>query len=143
MTTPEVFKKPQVVAQHELQLQLNSKASNNKASGFTNTNHSFGLKHGSYPKPANQGAEPKRLQKEEEEKKTVMLNDENMQRLLKSQDGKNQIIKTNALKGYMPLQQLPANPRNGRPHLMVLSGNLHKRIEVLRFASRLNQDRAS
>ena len=43
----------------------------------------------------------------------------------------------------LPLQQLPANPRNGRPHLMVLSGNLHKRIEVLRFASWLNQDRAS
>lgn len=46
-----------------------------------------------------------------------------------------------ARQSLLHLQHLPPNPRNWRPHLMVLSGDLHKRIEVLRFASWLNQDR--
>ena len=39
------------------------------------------------------------------------------------------------------LHSLPENPRNWRPHLLLLAGDLQKRIGLLRFASWLNQER--
>jgi len=39
------------------------------------------------------------------------------------------------------LEWLPGNPRNWRPHILLFSGSVRKRLELLRFASWLNQDR--
>ena len=39
------------------------------------------------------------------------------------------------------MRGLPENPRNWRPHLLLLAGDLQKRIGLLRFASWLNQER--
>jgi amino acid transporter len=39
------------------------------------------------------------------------------------------------------LRTLPMDPRNWRPHILVFTEDLEKRIDLLRFASWLNQDR--
>lgn len=39
------------------------------------------------------------------------------------------------------LSELPANPRNWRPHILLFAGDVEKRINLVRFASWLNHDR--
>ena len=39
------------------------------------------------------------------------------------------------------LKELPRNPRNWRPHILLFAGDVQKRLELVRFASWLNQDR--
>jgi amino acid transporter len=41
----------------------------------------------------------------------------------------------------LKLRQLPVDPRNWRPHILVFAGDLDKRMELVRFAAWLNQDR--
>ncbi|MCB1054725.1 MAG: Na-K-Cl cotransporter [Acidobacteria bacterium] len=41
----------------------------------------------------------------------------------------------------LQLRRLPVDPRNWRPHILVFAGDLSKRIELVRFASWLNQER--
>lgn len=39
------------------------------------------------------------------------------------------------------LRQLPVAPRNWRPHILVFAGDLDRRLDLVRFAAWLNQDR--
>ncbi|MDY7095055.1 MAG: Na-K-Cl cotransporter [Acidobacteriota bacterium] len=39
------------------------------------------------------------------------------------------------------LRRLPVDPRNWRPHILLFAGDLEKRVELVRFAAWLNQDR--
>ncbi len=41
----------------------------------------------------------------------------------------------------LKLRELPVAPRNWRPHILVFAGDLDKRIDLVRFAAWLNQDR--
>lgn len=41
----------------------------------------------------------------------------------------------------LQLRRMPVDPRNWRPHILVFAGDLAKRIELVRFASWLNQER--
>jgi hypothetical protein len=41
----------------------------------------------------------------------------------------------------LKLRQLPADPKNWRPHILVFAGDIDKRLDLVRFASWLNQER--
>ncbi|MCH9649432.1 MAG: Na-K-Cl cotransporter [Deltaproteobacteria bacterium] len=41
----------------------------------------------------------------------------------------------------LKLRDMPVDPRNWRPHILVFAGDLEKRAELVRFASWLNQER--
>ncbi len=41
----------------------------------------------------------------------------------------------------LKLRELPVAPRNWRPHILVFAGDLDKRLDLVRFAAWLNQDR--
>jgi hypothetical protein len=47
------------------------------------------------------------------------------------------LIRTSILK----LRDLPVAPRNWRPHILVFAGDIDRRIDLVRFAAWLNQDR--
>lgn len=42
---------------------------------------------------------------------------------------------------FLSLRRLPVAPRNWRPHILVFAGDLERRIDLVRFAAWLNQDR--